>query len=409
MADGGGPLAPPGERWWREGAIVAVAFVLCLLGGSLQVDDTLAPPLAPTYLLAALSSGILPARHRAPVATTMATTVCGMLVAPLGLLPTPLIVAPAVISAYSLAVRSERRVTVAVLLPSAALLVAFSAFFEADFSWEDTSRLVTVAASPLVAAVFGRSAQHRRAYLAVVEERARRAEESRENEARRRVAEERVRIARELHDLVAHQITLANAQATVAAHLFDMRPEQTRTSLDELVRTTRNALDELRATVGLLRQPDDTSAPTDPAPGLSQVPTLLEAFRRAGLEVSMHEDGTARPLPPAVDLTAYRIIQEALTNVTKHAAAGSAQVRLAWKRDHVTVSVTDDGSGSRTPLERPPGYGLIGMRERATAVGGTLTAGARPHGGFLVSAQLPLPAAENTARSTDGATNREGR
>jgi signal transduction histidine kinase len=409
MADGGGPLVPPGERWWREGAIVAVAFVLCLLGGSLQVDDTLAPPLAPTYLLAALSSGILPARHRAPVATTMATTVCGMLVAPLGLLPTPLIVAPAVISAYSLAVRSERRVTVAVLLPSAALLVAFSAFFEADFSWEDTSRLVTVAASPLVAAVFGRSAQHRRAYLAVVEERARRAEESRENEARRRVAEERVRIARELHDLVAHQITLANAQATVAAHLFDMRPEQTRTSLDELVRTTRNALDELRATVGLLRQPDDTSAPTDPAPGLSQVPTLLEAFRRAGLEVSMHEDGTARPLPPAVDLTAYRIIQEALTNVTKHAAAGSAQVRLAWKRDHVTVSVTDDGSGSRTPLERPPGYGLIGMRERATAVGGTLTAGARPHGGFLVSAQLPLPAAENTARSTDGATNREGR
>ncbi|WP_217280900.1 sensor histidine kinase [Kibdelosporangium persicum] len=399
-------MLPPG-KWWREGTVVAAAFVVCLLGGLLHVDDTVAPPLTPTYLIAAVSSAMLLARHRAPVATTMATTACGMLVAPMGLLLTPLIVAPVVISAYSLAVRGERRVTVAVLLPSAVLLVASTAFFEADFSWADTSRLVTVAASLLVAAVFGRSAWHRRAYLAVVEERARRAEESRDSEARRKVAEERVRIARELHDLVAHQITLANAQAAVAAHFFDTRPEQTRTSLAELVKTTRHALDELRATVGLLRQPDDTSEPTDPAPGLSQVPTLLNAFRRAGLEVSMHEDGTARPLPPAVDLTAYRIIQEALTNVTKHAATGSAQVHLAWNRDHVTVTVTDDGG--RTPQDRPPGYGLIGMRERATAVGGTLTAGARAEGGFLVSAHLPLPAAENAARRTDGATNSEGR
>lgn len=385
-----------GDRWWREGAIVAAAFVLCLLGGVLHVDDTLAPPPAATYLIAAVSSGILLARHRAPVATTMATTVCGVLVAPAGLLPTPLIVAPVVISAYSLAVHSERRVTVAVLLPSAVLLVAFTPFFEAAFSWADISRLVTVAASPLVAAVFGRSTRHRRAYLAVMEERARRAEESRDNEARRKVAEERVRIARELHDLVAHQITLANAQATVAAHLFDTRPEQTRTSLEELVRTTRHALDELRATVGLLRQPDDTSTPTDPAPGLSQVPTLLTAFRRAGLEVSVHEDGTARQLPPAVDLTAYRIIQEALTNVTKHAVTDKAQVRLVWNRDDVTVTVTDDGS--RTSPGRPPGYGLIGMRERATAVGGTLTAGARPQGGFLVEAHLPLPATDSEGR-----------
>ncbi|WP_239153633.1 sensor histidine kinase [Virgisporangium aliadipatigenens] len=378
-----------------------MAFVLCLLGGLLHDDDTLAPPPAPTYLIAAVSSAMLPARHRAPVATTMATTVCGMLVAPLGLLPSPLVIAPALISAYSLAVRSELRVVVAVLLPSAALLVAFTPFFETDFSWEDTSRLVTVAASPLVAAVFGRSAQHRRAYLTVVQERARRAEETRDSEARRKVAEERVRIARELHDLVAHQITLANAQAAVAAHLFDTRPEQTRASLEELVKTTRQALDDLRATVGLLRQPDDTSAPTDPAPGLSQVPALLSAFRRAGLEVWMHEDGTARLPPPAVDLTAYRIIQEALTNVTKHAPTSSAHVRIAWNRDHVTVTVTDNGSGSPTP-ERPPGHGLIGMRERATAVGGTLTAGARLQGGFLVCALLPLPAAENTARRTDG-------
>jgi signal transduction histidine kinase len=409
------PLSTPVGSWWREGTVVAVAFALCLLGGALRVDDTVTPPPLTAYLLAAVSSGLLPARHRAPVATVIATTVCGMLVAPVGLLSTPFTVAPVVISAYSLAIRAERRVALAAVLPAAALLVAVPPFFETDFSWADTSRLATVAAAPLVAAVFGRSTRHRRAYLAIMEERARRAEESRDDEARRRVAGERLRIARELHDLVAHQITLANAQATVAAHLFATRPEQARTSLDELVGTTRHALDELRATVGLLRQsentPDtaDTSALTEPAPGLSQVPELLSTFHRAGLAVSMHEDGTARPLPPAVDLTAYRVIQEALTNVTKHAATGSAEVRLAWNRDHVIITVTDDGGDSRKPPERPPGYGLIGMRERATAVGGTLSADVRPQGGFVVSAHLPLPTAGNPARRTDGATNGEGR
>lgn len=409
------PLSTPAGSWWREGTVVAVAFVVCLLGGALRVDDTVASPPVTAYLLAAVSSGLLPLRLRAPVAIVIATTLCGVLIAPMGLLSTPLMVAPTAISAYSLAVRTERPVTPAVLLPAAALLVAVPPFFETDFSWADTGRLATVAATPLVAAVFGRSTRHRWAYLTIMEDRARLAEETRDDEARRRVAGERLRIARELHDLVAHQITLANAQATVAAHLFATRPEQARTSLDELVVTTRHALDELRATVGLLRQPEDTSdtsdtsALTEPAPGLSQVPELLSTFHRAGLAVSMHEDGTARPLPPAVDLTAYRVIQEALTNVAKHAATGSAEVRLVWNRDHVVITVTDDGGGSRKPQERPPGYGLIGMRERVTAVGGSLSADVRPQGGFLVSAHLPLPAAGNPARRTDGATDGEGR
>lgn len=394
---------------WRDGAIAATAFAVCLLGGFLQVDDTLAPPPAQAYLIAAVSSAITLARHRAPVATMAATTGCGMLVAPIGLLLTPLTVAPAVVSAYSLGVRAERRTALAVLLPCAALLVVPAPFLEDDYSWADTSRLVTVAASPLVAAVLGRLTRHRRAHLAFVEERARQAEESRDSEARRKVTEERVRIARELHDLVAHQITLANAQASVAAHLLDTRPDQARASLDELVRTTRQALDELRGTVGLLRQRDDASAPTEPAPGLARLPALLESFRRAGLEVAVRDDGTAGPLSPAVDLTAYRIVQEALTNVAKHAAAGSAEVRLAWDRDAVTVTVADDGRGSPTTQDRPPGYGLIGMRERASAVGGDLSAGPRPGGGFVVTARLPLPDAEATARSTDPATGSEDR
>jgi signal transduction histidine kinase len=414
---GGGPR--PRGTWWREAAITATAFALCLFGGVVQVNDKpLSPPTATAYLIAVVSCAVLPVRHRTPLAAIAVTTVCGMLAAPLGLLLSPLIVAPAVITAYSLAVRTDRRAASAVLLTSTALLVASTLPFGTN-SWEDASRLGLVAAFPLVAGVLGHSAQNRRAYLAAVEERAQRAEESRDSEARRRVAEERVRIARELHDLVAHQITLANAQATVAAHLFDARPEQTRKSLKELVETTGDALDDLRATVGLLRQSGDAAEPVEPAPGLSRLPTLLESFRRAGLEVSVHQEGTARPLPPGVDLTAYRIVQEALTNVTKHAGTGSARVRLAWNRDRVTITVSDDGGGARTAptasrgpgasttVDRPPGYGLIGMRERATAVGGHLSAGRRPEGGFVVSTELPLPHTKDTTRSTDGATTTE--
>ncbi|MEU6551930.1 histidine kinase [Streptomyces sp. NPDC046915] len=416
---GGGPR--PRGTWWREAAITATAFALCLLGGVVRVDDTLSPPPAAAYFIAVVSCALLPVRHRAPLAALAATTAVGVLAPPLGLLLTPLIVAPAVITAYfySLAARTERRAAGAVLLTSAALVACIPLF--GDVSWKDASRMGVVAVVPLVAGVLGHSVRNRRAYLAAVEERARRAEQSRDSEARRRVAEERVRIARELHDLVAHQITLANAQATVAAHLFDARPEQTRKSLTELVETTGHALDELRATVGLLRQSGDAATPPEPAPGLSRLPTLLESFHRAGLEVSVHQEGTARALPPGVDLTAYRIVQEALTNVTKHAGTGSAHVRLVWNRERVTITVADDGGGARTAPtastgpsvstvpDRPPGYGLIGMRERATAVGGHLSAGRRPEGGFLVSTQLPLPPAKDTARRTDGATTVEAR
>ncbi|MFF5536591.1 sensor histidine kinase [Streptomyces cinerochromogenes] len=416
---GGGPR--PRGAWWREAAITATAFAFCLLGGVMQADDTLSAPPAAAYIVAVVSCAVLPVRHRAPLTALAATSAVGVLVPPLGLLLTPLTVAPAVVTAYSyaLAAHTERRAASAVLLASAALAASIPLF--GDLSWKDASRMAVVAVFPLVAGVLGHSVRNRRAYLAAVEERARRAEESRDSEARRRVAEERLRIARELHDLVAHQITLANAQATVAAHLFDARPEQTRKSLKELVETTADALDELRATVGLLRQSGDPATPAEPAPGLSRLPALFESFRRVGLEVSVHQEGMARPLPPGVGLTAYRIVQEALTNVTKHAGTGNAQVRLAWSRDRVTITVTDDGEGSRTAPsassgssastvpDRPPGYGLIGMRERATAVGGHLSAGRRPEGGFLVSTQLPLPPAKDTTRRSDGGTTTEAR
>ncbi|MGC4940330.1 sensor histidine kinase [Kribbella sp. DT2] len=380
-------------------AVTAVAFVVCLLGGVVQVDDTFSWPPAAAYLVAVVSCAGLTVRRQRPLVAMVVTTAAGLLVPPLGLLMNPLIVAPAVVAAYaySLTAPTERRAAGVVSLASLVLLVA-SIPLSGGVSWQDASRMGIVAAVPLVAGLLGYTVRNRRDYLAAVEERAQRAEETRDSEARRRVAEERVRIARELHDLVAHQITLANAQATVADHLFDTRPEQTRKSLKELVETTSHALDELRATVGLLRQTGDVAA-VEPAPGLARLPALLESFRSAGLEVSVEQEGAARALPPGVDLTAYRIVREALTNVTKHASTGRAQVRLHWSGDRVRITIADDGESAPTT---EPGYGLIGMRERATAVGGHFSAKRRSEGGFLVSAELPSPTKET--EPTDGDT-----
>lgn len=401
------PIAPSRPSRRREGAVLVAAFALCLLGAVLRVDDAVGPPPIAAYLLAGVATAVLPLRHRAPLIALAVTIGCGVLVAPVGLLLTPLLVAPAVVAAYALALRADRRRAAAVLVPAAVLLVVPPPFFESSFSWADASRLVIVAGSPLVAALLGHAEQSRRAYLVAVEERAHRAETTRESEARRRVAEERVRIARELHDLVAHQITLANAQASVAVHVFESRPEQARTSLGQVVQTTRDALDELRATVGLLREADD-AASVEPAPGLDRVPALLESFHRAGLEVQIRHEGSPRTLPPGLDLTAYRIIQEALTNVTKHAGTDAARVDLDWRGDLVSIAISDDGRGGQAStmvLEGlHSGYGLIGMGERASAVGGRVRSGDRPGGGFLVVAELPLPARAGgrTSRPADG-------
>lgn len=396
------PSELPGGSWWRDSVIAAVVFAICLLGGAFQADDTLREPPVAAYVLAAVSSMTVLARRRAPVSAMIAATVCGMFVSPLGLLPTPLITAAAVVCAYAVAVRVQRRSMLIVVVPSAVLLIALTPAFENDFSlsWEDTSRLATVVAAPLVAAALGSAARQRQRYLSLVEDRARRAEAEREIEARRKVAEEHLRIARELHDLVAHQITLAHAQATVAARFFDARPGQSRESIGEVVTTTHHALDDLRAAVGFLRQGDDETDTPQPAPGLSQVPALVESFGRAGLEVVLERDGAMAPLSPAVDLTAYRVIQEALTNVTKHSTAGTAEVRCSWEAEYLTITITDEGRATDSPAKAPPGYGVVGMRERVTAVGGELMAHPRPEGGFAVVARMPLPGVQATA-STD--------
>ncbi|NUT90981.1 MAG: sensor histidine kinase, partial [Saccharothrix sp.] len=211
---------------------------------------------------------------------------------------------------------------------------------------------------------------------------------SREEEARHRVAEERLRIARELHDVVAHHMALANAQAGTAAYLARARPDQAQRILTELTGTTSAALRELKATVGLLRQPGDGDSPPEPAPGLARLPELITAFASSGLDVRVTVEGTRRPLPPSVDLTAYRVVQEALTNVTKHAATDTAQVRLSYGDVLLTVVVLN--TGVLAPMGS--GFGILGMRERVHAAGGDFQAGPDTGGGFTVTATLPTGA-----------------
>ncbi len=382
--------------WWREGATLVVALAACLFGTAAQGDEITAPP-ASAYPFVAVSCAVLPLRHRRPLAAVAVTTGCGVLAPPLGYDVNPLLMVPVMVAVHAFARHREPRAVSAAIAVSV-IAMAASSLVWASTSWEEAGTASTIV-FPLLAGAFGNAARNRRALLAAVRERARRAEQSRESEARRRVVEERMRIARELHDAVAHHMTLVHAQAAVAALYFDSRPEVARESLGQLTENTSDALDELRATVGLLRQSGDPDTPLDPTPGLAALPALVESFQRAGLQVSVHTEGRDRSLPPGVDLTAYRIVQEALTNVTKHAATGTARVDLGYHHDRLTVAVTDEGGPSGPGPDRAPGYGLIGMRERATAVGGQLSAGPRPEGGYRVTAELPLPPPRDAART----------
>jgi signal transduction histidine kinase len=209
-------------------------------------------------------------------------------------------------------------------------------------------------------------------------------------EADRRLAyEERLRIAREVHDVVGHGLAVINMQAGVALHVVDRRPEQARVALAAIKETSKDALDELRATLAVFRRPEESEQPPRPAPGLRQVGSVVTAMAESGLPVRLEVTGRAVDLPAAVDLAAYRIVQESLTNVVRHAGPASATVRVRYGPEDVVLEVTDDGRARANGNGRAGGHGIAGMRERAAAVQGTLEAGPRPEGGFRVLARLP--------------------
>ncbi|MFE6590000.1 sensor histidine kinase [Streptomyces sp. NPDC057781] len=245
----------------------------------------------------------------------------------------------------------------------------------------------------------GVDVRYYRQYVASIVERAERAERTREEEARRRVAEERLRVARDLHDLLAHSITLIGVQTSVAAHVLTADPERldraaVAKALDDIAETCRSARGELRTTLEVLREQDAPDA-RGPLPGLHGVPDLAEAARLAGARVDLSV--RADDVPPAVGAAAYRIVQEALTNAVRHAGPEpSVRVEVHAERGALRLAVTDDGTGPDP--DGTPGFGLVGMRERARSVGGTLDAGPRDGGagGFEVTAVLPTPVAPST-------------
>ncbi|WP_345038660.1 sensor histidine kinase [Streptomyces sannanensis] len=245
--------------------------------------------------------------------------------------------------------------------------------------------------------VLGDSIRTRRAYFAQLEERAARLEKEREAQAKVAVAAERARIARELHDVVAHNVSVMVVQADGAAYVIDAAPEQAKQALETISTTGRQALAEMRRLLGILRTGEHREAGEYvPQPDVEQIKELVEQVRGAGLTVDFRIEGSPRPLPSGVELTAYRIVQEALTNTRKHGGPDAgASVRLVYFDDGLGLLIEDDGRGAAHEMYEDGGadgrgHGLIGMRERVGMVGGTLDAGPRPGGGFRISALLPL-------------------
>ncbi|MGW2210730.1 sensor histidine kinase [Streptomyces sp. NPDC001781] len=383
-----------------------VLFVLSVVAASVIPHEHRFSVRPSAVALAAIGCFALLWRHRHPFGVLVTAVACGVVFQALGFRESPLVTSPVIVSVYTVAARTDRRTTWMVASVSAALLAGAAMVFGPG-SWLTPDNAAMLAWTALPAAV-GDGVRSRRAYVAAVEERAQHAEETREQEARQRVAAERVRIARELHDVVAHHIALINAQAGVAVHLVERRPEQLVTALEGIRDTSRSALEELRVTVGLLRQSDDPEAPRDPMPGLAQVPGLVASFERVGLSVRYARRGTAQPLTPAVDLAAYRIVQEALTNVRKHAGADHARLCLHYRPQWLTITIEDDGRAGTHEPRLGTGHGLIGMRERAVSVGGKLEAAARPGGGFTVTAELPLRPGEAVVVPIGRDTRRDG-
>ncbi|MFF7204349.1 MULTISPECIES: sensor histidine kinase [unclassified Streptomyces] len=280
---------------------------------------------------------------------------------------------------------------------SAATLAQLRWPMEETGTWGKVFFTVVLSVPFALAWVLGDSIRTRRAYFDQLEERATRLEKEREAQSKVAVAAERARIARELHDVVAHNVSVMVVQADGAAYVLDAAPDQAKQALETISTTGRQALAEMRRLLGVLRTGDaPESGEYVPQPDVQQIEDLVEQVRHSGLTVDFKIEGTARQLPSGVELTAYRIVQEALTNTRKHGGPeAGASVRLVYFDDGLGLLVEDDGRGSAHELYEDGGadgrgHGLIGMRERVGMVGGTLDAGPRPGGGFRISALLPL-------------------
>ena len=387
------PATPPGtgnlRRWLVDGVIAVVVAALQLAGtyGAAYHHGT--SPSALELAVTGLAGLVLIARRRYPVAVLVVTGALSVGYWALARIQSPIFLCDIV-----------ALVTVVLARKRVAAVIALVGYY-VSYQWlpaltgvraAPTALEAVLAAAGLVVllgvAELLRLRQQRAAAIAA----------SRQEQALRQASEERLRIARDLHDVVAHNISVINVQANTALHLMDRQPELAAAALTAIHEVSKQALAELRSVLGVLREPSG-GAPLTPSPGLARLADLASSAEAAGLTVHVTRDGEHRPLPAEVDLAAYRIIQEALTNSARHSAGSTATVYVRYRKDDIVVQVDDDGTGNGAAAAARPGRpakggsggnGIAGMTERAHALGGSLHAGPRPGGGFRVRALLPL-------------------
>jgi signal transduction histidine kinase len=386
-----GRLGPVG----RDAVLAAGLAIVVLVCAA---TDDQGPAIGVGHVAVAIATcGPLAVRSRWPLGVLVVVSI-GVLASIATFDANMTIALPAMVALYTVALTCDRRITIALAVTAVPVVVGIISVLSDDGLLSvDTVKNLGLAYLPLA---LGSAKRDHKAYIAAIEERAERAERTREEEALRRVGEERLRIARELHDVVAHAMVAINVQAGVAAHLIDRRPESARGALEQIKRVSGEALTDLRATLGVLRQDDDQPAPTRPAQGLAALDELVDRMRAAGVDVAVELSGGRCTVPSAIESTLFRMVQESLTNVLRHSSSHAATVRIEVREASARVEVLDDGPRQEVPAVvgagdagrlEGSGNGLRGMRERVAAVGGVLEAGPRADGGWRVQALLPLP------------------
>jgi signal transduction histidine kinase len=369
---------------WREvppfvadGALAAVVALVTVT--SIVVtdrNDASEQATAWAWGLQALQLVPLAWRRRAPVIVA-ALVFAGAFGYGMANLPDPAFPFAPAVAVYSVGAFRPRSVSVPCAV-AITLVAAFALALDSQADAEDVAVNYFIGITSWVVGDTMRTQRERTSWLAA----------RKDDETRRAAADERVRIARDLHDVVAHHISVIVVQAEAAQEVLATRPDQAEGAMAAVADTARTALGELRRTLGVLR----TDPALAPQPDLAAVDDLAASVRQAGLAVDVRTTGEARPVDGVVGLTAYRVVQEALTNVLRHAHASRARVDLAFADRALVVTVADDGRGGAVNGTSPAGQGLIGMRERVVVLGGDLEAGPVPGGGFRVRARLPLPA-----------------
>jgi len=394
------PLRPPLTKRLRPGHWVAIDTVVAVLLAVVFLVGSTRPAYGiPQWVadLLALASTLPTAVRRLwplPVlGVVLAASVAAMAI---GTGKDPSIVVAFVL--YTVALRYPRRTSAAALAGALALTAAGTVAGGSALSHSEVSsvasRIVTSAIVIVAGWVTGVAVRQQRAYTAGLRVQAERQAQAQLAEARRAITEERLRIARELHDVVAHSLSLIAVQAGVGNYVAGADPQEAARALASIEAISRSALREMRRLVGVLRDDDATGPDLAPATGLADLGQLVTSTADAGVRVQLDVRGTQRSIPPGVDLAAYRIVQEALTNVVKHAHTTESRVVVTYQEDAVCLEITDDGQGaSAADLDAHPGHGIAGMAERAGLYGGEFHAGPLPGRGFQVTARLPLDSA----------------